>query len=133
MELIAVTALNLFLQVNYTGPSLHHGGVVRPGKEHPTKALNRINPHTLFNSQLNMSHTARGRREGSTGNNNNDDDNGAVVVGEGKDKGGKDEIDAKPAVDTPFHNSVLAELSVDGEWSCPVCKYPYFLHTRSTC
>ena len=26
-----------------------------------------------------------------------------------------------------FQNAVLAELSVDGEWPCPVCKYPYFL------
>ena len=33
VELVAVAALNLFLQVNYTGPSLYHGGVVRPGKE----------------------------------------------------------------------------------------------------
>jgi hypothetical protein len=37
--------------------------------------------------------------------------------------------EALAARDSPqaFHNAVLAELSVDGQWPCPLAKYPYFL------
>ena len=113
VELVAIAALNLFLQVNYTGPSLHHGGVARPGKEDPVKALNNVNPHRVFAFHLNVSQI--------TGTD-------AMVKSETDQKGEKvdSKIQAAP-INAPFHNAVFAELSVDGEWPCPVCKYPYFL------
>ena len=110
VELVAVAALNLFLQVNYTGPSLHHGGVARPGKEHPVKAMNGINPHKIFRAKLNVS------------NSNFDEIQGNPV----EEDGDNDKVE-EPPVDVKFHNAVLAELSVDGEWPCPVCKYPYLI------
>ena len=104
VELMAVAALNVFMQANYTGPALHHGGVSRPGKEETTyETLKTVNPHPAFASQLNVS-------PGS----------GDAEI-EAKDE------NTEPTVDASFHNSILAELSVDGEWPCPVCKYPYFL------
>ncbi len=107
MELVAVAALNLFMQPNYTGPSLHHGGVSRPGKEEETyQALKTVNPHPLFFTQLKVS--------SETTNTINEEEKEADEQHE-------------PPVDVPFHNAVLAELSIDGEWPCPVCKYPYFL------
>lgn len=104
VELLAIAAFNLFLQVNYTGPSLHHGGVARPGKEERVHSLSNINPHPVFASQLQVSTNEESKNE-NQGDSNLDE----------------------PKVDAAFQNAVLAELSVDGEWPCPVCKYPYFL------
>ena len=113
VELVAIAALNLFLQVNYTGPSLHHGGVARPGKEDPIKAMSNINPHRIFASHLNVSQKS-----------------GTEAMVKNKTDQNEQKIDGKieePPIDMPFQNAVLSELSVDGEWPCPVCKYPYFL------
>lgn len=107
VELFAAAALNLFMQSNYTGPSLHHGGLIRPGKEENTyETLELVNPHPVFASDLKVSESKE-----------------MYVPTEPKD-GEKME---EPPADLPFHNAVLAELSVDGEWPCPVAKYPYFL------
>jgi tetratricopeptide (TPR) repeat protein len=108
VELLAVACLNIYMQSNYTGPSLHHGGVSRPGKEEVTyEAIQTINPHALFASQLRVS--------------------GIEVIATSKGDGDAFDKQREPPVDPSFHNAVLAELSVDGEWPCPVCKYPYFL------
>ncbi len=112
IELVAVAALNLFMQPNYTGPSLHHGGVSRPGKEEETyEALKTVNPHPLFCSQLKVSSETDSESKSISNE----------EVKEAEDK------QHEPPVDVPYHNAVLAELSMDGEWPCPVCKYPYFL------
>lgn len=109
VELVAVAALNLFMQPNYTGPSLHHGGVSRPGKEEETyEALKTVNPHPLFSSQLKVSSSET-----------------KIDTKEGEKE--TEDQQHEPPIDVPFHNAVLAELSIDGEWPCPVCKYPYFL------
>ena len=109
VELVAVAGLNIYMQSNYTGPSLHHDGVSRPGKEEITyETVQTVNPHPLFASQLKVS----------------DIDNKATSKGDGE---AVDDKQKEPPVDPSFHNAVLAELSVDGEWPCPVCKYPYFL------
>ena len=106
VEMMAVAGLNIFMQCNYTGPSLHHGGVSRPGKEEDTyEILRTVNPHSAFASQLNVS----------------PDGDLVEIETEEEDK------QKEPPVDASFHNSVLGELSVDGEWPCPVCKFPYFL------
>ena len=103
VELLAAAGLNIFMQCNYTGPSLHHGGVSRPGKQEDTyETLRAVNPHPLFTSQLKVTPVEYSK-----------------VDDEDKQK--------EPPVDASFHNSVLTDLSADGEWPCPVCKYPYFL------
>ena len=109
VEMIGVASLNLFLQMNYTGPSLYHGGVERPGKEdlRTAKLVESINPHQRFESKLNV-----------------------VVNGESDKKENKNQdinMHVKQETDVPFQNSALSELSVEGEWPCPVCKGPYFL------
>lgn len=113
VELLAIAAFNLFLQVNYTGPSLYHGGVARPGKDDPVKAISNINPHGIFLDQLQVSQTSQKAREVSKD-----------TTQEEKDL--KEDRIVEPPVDVKFQNAVLAELSVDGEWPCPVSKYPYF-------
>jgi len=137
VELFAVAALNLFLQVNYTGPSFH-SGLVRPGHdgnndsndddddggkkdtkrdvmEAALRLLEGINPHPIFASHLNVS-------SGTTA------DNAEKEKQEGeKKKDGNREDSVVVAVDVPFQNAVLSELAADGEWPCPVCQYPYFL------
>ncbi len=112
VELMGVAALNIFMQCNYTGPSLHHGGVSRPGKEEETyEILRTVNPHLVFASQLNVS------RDGDI-----------VELEKGEHENEKQDDKVKePIFDAPYHNAVLGELSVDGEWPCPVCKLPYFL------
>ena len=101
VELLAVASLNIFMQCNYTGPALHHGGVSRPGKEESTyEMLSMVNPHPIFACHLNVNPKIE------------------TVL---------DDKHKEPPVDASFQNAVLAELSADGEWPCPVCKYPYFL------
>lgn len=108
VELVAVAGLNIYMQSNYTGPSLHHSGVSRPGKEETTYGtVQTVNPHPLFAPQLKVSGI----------------ENKVTSKGDGEAADNQKE----PPVDSSFHNAVLAELSVDGEWPCPVCKYPYFL------
>ena len=86
VELLAVAAFNLFLQLNYTGPSLDRG---TSPTDMPSESLAEINPHSCFQS-----------------------DTTALTPEEEKKK---------------FHNAVLAELAVDGEWPCQVCQVPYLL------
>ena len=75
LELVGIAALQLFLQLNYTGPTI------------ADDLLKDINPHFCFSANS----------EPSTEHLHN------------------------------FKNSILSELSVDGEWPCQVCKGPYFL------
>ena len=109
VEMIGVASLNLFLQINYTGPSLYHGGVERPGKEDQktAKLVESVNPHQRFSSKLNVSLNEEREKEDTKSEETN--------------------MQIEHDVDVPFQNSVLSELSVDGEWPCPVCKWPYFL------
>jgi len=51
----------------------------------------------------------------------------AATINDNVNDDNNDNYNEEPAVNMPFHNSVLAKLSVDGKWPCPVCKYPYFL------
>lgn len=104
-EMIAVAALNLFMQCNYTGPSLHHGGCFRPGIEKKTidESLLHVNPHKIFAEHLKVT------EKSPTPIQNNST------------------CEEEPPVDPSFHNAVLGELSIAGEWPCSVSKYPYFL------
>jgi tetratricopeptide (TPR) repeat protein len=87
VELLAVAAFNLFLQLNYTGPSLEKSA--SPTDDTPLDPLANVNPHPCFQSFCTVA--------------------------------------TEPKRDDKFHNKVLSELAVDGEWPCQVCQAPYLL------
>lgn len=103
VEFLAIAALNLFLQLNYTGPSLE-----QIAKEHmmndddAVNPLLGIDPHPCFRELLHYD------------NEQNSDTN-------------KDTSLTAPKRDVNYHNSVLAELAVDGDWPSQICQVPYLL------
>jgi len=84
LELVGIAALNLFLQCNYTGPTLD-----------PSEYNGIINPHPCFVATLQSARNS--------------------------------ETKETEEVDHVYKNAVLAELSVEGTWPCPVCHFPYSL------
>lgn len=99
IESIAIAALNLFLQANYTGPSLE-------GLD-----LQDVNPHACFSKWRDLSFTEQSSNEV--------EEKKSSVTTNGKRN-------------NAYHNSVLAELSVDGLWPVQVCQMPYFLWLART-
>lgn len=117
LECIGIAALNLFLQLNYTGPSLEEaiGDIGTAPKEDP---LLGIHPHPCFAEHLSAS-----TQESVTVTNKTQSEEKE----EGETKPPETSITTSSFVHTKFHNAVLAELAVDGEWPCQVCEVPYFL------
>lgn len=121
-ELLGVAAFNLFLQINYTGPSLDDKGITPAedgsSKEHP---LEGINPHPMLRECL-KANQAEAETEGRR----------MKVAPEESKKDGEemaeenDTVEVKTRSNT-YHNSVLTELCVDGDWPCQVCEVPYTL------
>ncbi|VEU40445.1 unnamed protein product [Pseudo-nitzschia multistriata] len=97
-EIIGIAAFNLFLQLNYTGPSLED---IQVGSSNEKKSdpLEGINPHACFGSYLQSS----------------------------DEQGEKANLGITNKRDTNYHNSVLSELSVNGMWPCQVAEVPYLL------
>jgi tetratricopeptide (TPR) repeat protein len=87
LELVGIAALQLFLQVNYTGPSLEQVAVLSGERkeEDEDDFMDIIKPYL------------------------------------------SGEIDDSIELSRKFHNKVLGELSVDGDWPCQVCQLPYWL------
>eukprot|EP00579_Thalassiosira_antarctica_P010091 CAMPEP_0201915082 /NCGR_PEP_ID=MMETSP0903-20130614/5098_1 /ASSEMBLY_ACC=CAM_ASM_000552 /TAXON_ID=420261 /ORGANISM="Thalassiosira antarctica, Strain CCMP982" /LENGTH=1083 /DNA_ID=CAMNT_0048450621 /DNA_START=44 /DNA_END=3295 /DNA_ORIENTATION=+ len=110
LEIIGIASLNLFLQLNYTGPSMDRGLKPEEGEEvqHP---LDGINPHEMFHALASSE---------------NDKSSTKPVVSISEEK---EEIHSLKETYTTdaFHNAVLSELAVDGEWPFQVCIAPYFL------
>ena len=99
VELLAVAALNLFLQLNYTGPSLEKSHVDPAMSDNDEEdPLATVNPHSCFASFCGNTDDLQTQTTTSTSSRDN-----------------------------VFHNNVLSELAVDGEWPCQVCQAPYFL------
>ena len=122
LELIGVAALNLFLQLNYTGPSMDRGLKPEEG-EGQTHPLHGIHPHTMFESLA------------AIDNGNLDDalvSSPLAPISEDVPTTSSAELSSlhslkeKTTTDA-FHNAVLAELAIDGEWPFQVCRVPYFL------
>ena len=120
-QMIGVSALNLFLQLNYTGPTLEKN--LDSTAEMTTKEsiLANINPHPLFESYLILSPEPTSSEETKT---NHDTDSSSDEKGDGTSK--SDEPTFTKAMNK-YQNTVLSHLSVDGEWPCQVCETPYFL------
>ena len=103
VEFLAIAALNLFLQLNYTGPSLE-----QLAREHmrndddDVNPLIGIDPHPCFREILRY-----------TDEQSNDTNNDTSLTA--------------PKRDVNYHNAVLAELAVDGDWPSQICQVPYLL------
>ena len=97
-ELVGVAAFNLFLQLNYTGPSLDDMKTNKDGSKE-SDPLDGINPHVCFDSYLQPSdEQVENKNQGITTRRN-----------------------------ANYHNTVLSELTVDGQWPCQVAEAPYLL------
>ena len=145
---MGIASLNLFLQLNYTGPSMDRG--LRPEEEgvggerkHP---LDGINPHGMFAELADERHDeARKDRAGPiismtkplssiAESSEGDDGNGAA-----ENDAAPTDAEAGTSSDKPihrlretnttdhFHNAVLSELASDGELPFHVCVAPYLL------
>jgi len=113
MEFLGIAALNLFQQISYTGPALDDNLL---GKTTESKSpLESIDPHECF--RLPLLHTVPRSEDG-------DDNN--------KDPASNKEQEMEGNLTAPkrnmqYHNRVLAELAVDGEWPSQACQVPYLL------
>ena len=121
LELLGIAALNLFLQLNYCGPSMDRG--IKPEEgEVSTHPLDGINPHGMFESlakkenQMPPSASVLPITLSATTPISEEEETETVAV---------------PLRETNtthhFHNTVLSEMTVDGEWPFQVCVAPYFL------
>lgn len=109
LEALGIAALNLFLQSNYTGPSLLHDDDTT--NENTKSILDGINPHQCF-SHFNVKEFVS-KEETKIVDHVNDDakrDNNTLAKNS-----------------SSYQNSILSELAVDGQWPCQVCYVPYFL------
>jgi hypothetical protein len=118
LEFLAIAALCLYLQANYTGPSLrpeHHPNTsTSTSTSMMNDLLDGINPHACFLDAKNAVTVS------SSSSNDNDNDKTATPRTTNQNHHSKRD-------DRDFHNLVLSELAVDGEWPCPICQVPYFL------
>jgi len=124
LEVLGVASLNLFLQLNYTGPSMDRGLKPEEGgdEKHP---LEGINPHAMF-AEL-------AAKEGETSHTKTelcDVTTTLSTISESIESRAETErmhFLKYSNTSDDFHNSILAELSIDGEWPFQVCCAPYFL------
>lgn len=138
LEIIGIASLNLFLQLNYTGPSMDRGLKPEEGKEgevagHP---LDGINPHGMFHSLASKEHDklssmANPLVESSATLSSISEGDDASPPGEEETPGSQQNEKVHSLKETnttdAFHNAVLSELAVDGELPFQVCIAPYFL------
>lgn len=122
LELIGVAALNLFLQLNYTGPSLDRGLKPEEGTEQ-THPLHGIHPHSMFE---NLSVTDDGDLVSASVA------SPLAPIPENNPPAASDKLSSlyslkENTTSSAFHNAVLSELATDGEWPFQVCRVPYFL------
>eukprot|EP00577_Skeletonema_sp_RCC1716_P002040 CAMPEP_0113401494 /NCGR_PEP_ID=MMETSP0013_2-20120614/16727_1 /TAXON_ID=2843 ORGANISM="Skeletonema costatum, Strain 1716" /NCGR_SAMPLE_ID=MMETSP0013_2 /ASSEMBLY_ACC=CAM_ASM_000158 /LENGTH=1106 /DNA_ID=CAMNT_0000286715 /DNA_START=112 /DNA_END=3432 /DNA_ORIENTATION=- /assembly_acc=CAM_ASM_000158 len=134
LELIGIASLNLFLQLNYCGPSMDRGIKPEEGEvaAHP---LDGINPHGMFESLAKKEN----EKAPSTCVSPLPLSASTPIPEEDESAPEGDNVPSNQATETVivplketnttnyFHNAVLSELAVDGEWPFQVCAAPYFL------
>ena len=122
LEIIGIASLNLFLQLNYTGPSMDRG--LRPEEEkHTRHPLDGINPHPMFHSLL-----QKNTEETSTTNNFALAPSTLPLNSISEDDVSTNTGSINDTIShNVFQNAVLSELAVDGEWPFQVGVAPYFL------
>ncbi|KAL7519666.1 hypothetical protein ACHAWX_004423 [Stephanocyclus meneghinianus] len=125
LELIGIASLNLFLQLNYTGPSLDRGLKPEEGKEH-THPFDGIHPHGIFQTMAkNSVHNDKNVRDVTVSTS-------FTSVSEDGPSSGTLELSSlhslkENTTTDAFHNAVLSELAIDGELPFQICRAPYFL------
>lgn len=121
LEMIGIAALNLFLQSNYTGPTLDE-----KNKDN-FQYLADVNPHP--GPLREILHRKQSPPATTTTTNNiatsTPEPEPHASEGDSTQEPPMDEILVRETL--PFHHVILTELAVDGEWPCPVCENPYFL------
>lgn len=123
VEMLGVAALNLFLQLNYTGPSLDKGN--DPTEIQEAKPLEGIDPHEKFRSDLFASKYSPSDLVGARGD---ESQNKAAKQNKAIPSSAADSSTSLASVrDNKYHNAVLSELAVDGELPCHLCVAPYLL------
>jgi tetratricopeptide (TPR) repeat protein len=132
LELIGIASLNLFLQLNYTGPSLDRG--IKPEEGKVTHPLDGINPHGMFEAlarrknERYLCSSASPSLFTTTTPIPEDDESAPEESIQSSNQAFATIMSLKETNTTNyFHNAVLSELSVDGEWPFQVCAAPYFL------
>jgi tetratricopeptide (TPR) repeat protein len=106
MEFLGIAALNLFQQVNYTGPALDDN-LLGTTAETPFAS---IDPHECFVQSLLHSTPPSA-----------DPPVSAAIQEE------KKELLTAPKRNVHYHNRVLSEIAVEGQWPSQVCQVPYLL------
>ena len=137
-EMVGVAALNLFLQLNYTGPFLDSNldSTVEPTTK--DSQIIDINPHPIFKSHLctidavNTSASGGDALKETCNNHNKTDsnkesENNEKGISKNDEHNGIQPKNEKSQYQQQYHNKVLSYLCVDGEWPCQVCETPYFL------
>lgn len=104
IEILGIAAMNLFLQSNYTGPSLHHDDDTIIDKKSSQESLDEIDPHRCFPELVFAKARCITELKIET-------------ISEGV-------VSNKSNI---YQNAILSELAVDGHWPCQVCYSPYFL------
>ncbi|KAL7544438.1 hypothetical protein ACHAWF_007821 [Thalassiosira exigua] len=124
-QIIGTASLNLFLQLNYTGPSMDRGLKPEEGTitQHP---LDGINPHDMFQSLASAENDIKPLTL-DTASLPSISEDGAPSEAKGHDPSQKVRSLKDTNTTDAFHNAVLSELATDGEWPFPVCVAPYFL------
>ena len=155
IEILGIASLNLFLQLNYTGPSLDYG--IKPELDDEKKMvhddghpLDGINPHDMFELMAsihheNMSSTFENSSTSTSLLSSNaiplpsvseeDDENANNVSAQQQQQQPSSSSQEMTAIrllketntTNYFHNAVLSELAIDGEWPFQTCIAPYFL------
>ncbi|CAB9523205.1 repeat protein 27 [Seminavis robusta] len=117
LEFLAIAAFNLFLQLNYTGPSLlQQDKPIQEAHQQDEDPLRDINPHPCF---LEYFQQCADTKDEAKSQKEDDNNNQTTTV--------NTSITTSSHTQTKYHNAVLAELSVEGEWPCQVCHAPYLL------
>jgi len=136
LELIGIASLNLFLQLNYCGPSMDRG--IKPEEgEVSTHPLDGINPHGMFESLAKKENEKEKAQSMAvsplplSASTPIPEEDESDPEGDKEPSNQATETIVVPLKETNttnyFHNSVLSELSIDGEWPFQVCVAPYFL------
>ena len=122
LELIGIASLNLFLQLNYTGPSMDRG--MKPEESHQSHTLDGIHPHDMFETLVEKVDSKVANTAVSSELSSIAENEPSMATTETTTLY---TLSTEPSTNNAFHNTILSELACDGEWPFQVSRFPYFL------